>query len=226
MVESDDDDSDLSSGSHDVFDANNDIERYEDLLLRDGLPSTQLPSITTWKYNAFTGRGSAFIGDLKKRVAKEDTHFQLKYNTIDRILFEIAEIELKRSVAIIESDLKERGGSSKITPFTAFAAVCPEEFFILFRSWLKHGVGKKTPENTDLPFCLGDICKFWRCEIIMMSLELSAVSLRQKVSEDEYSTYINLKKLCQMLTNQLLHGKQILGLLHIHPLLLTQLLMI
>ena len=39
MVESDDD-SELSPCSNDVFDTNNDIEQYEDLLLRDGLPST------------------------------------------------------------------------------------------------------------------------------------------------------------------------------------------
>ena len=94
MVESDND-SELSSSSHDVFDTNNDIERYEDLLLRDCLPSTQLPSITAWKYDAFTDRGSEFIGDLKKSVAKEDKSFNLKYNTIDGILFEKAETELK-----------------------------------------------------------------------------------------------------------------------------------
>ena len=140
MVESDDDDSNLSSDSHDVFDANNDIERYEDLLLRDGLPSTQLPSITTWKYNAFTGRGSAFIGDLKKRVPKEDTPFQLKYNNIDRILFEKAKTVLKRSLTIIETNLMKRLDCLNITPFTAFTAVCPEDFFVLFRTWLKPGV--------------------------------------------------------------------------------------
>ena len=48
MVESDND-SELSSYSHDLFDTNDDIERYKDLLLRYGLPSTQLPSITIWK---------------------------------------------------------------------------------------------------------------------------------------------------------------------------------
>ena len=53
MAESDDD-SGLSSCSHYVFDTNYDIEQDEDLLLREGLPSMQLPSITTWKYDAFS----------------------------------------------------------------------------------------------------------------------------------------------------------------------------
>ena len=98
-------------------------------------------------------------------------------------------------MTIIEADLNDRGGSSTVTPFTAFASVCPEEFFVLFRKWLKHGVSKMTSNSNNLPFCLGDICEFWRCEIIMMSLELSAVSLRQKVSENEYSTYIKMKEI-------------------------------
>ena len=190
MVESDDDDgSDLSSCEHDVFDTNNDVEIYEDLQLKDGAPSVQLPSRTTWKYDAFTDRGSEFVGELKKSVAKQDKRFILKYNTIDRVLFDKAKTEFKRSLTIIEADLKERTNSSTITPFTAFASVCPEEFFILFRTWLKHGDSKNTP------FCFGEICEFWRCEIIMMSLELSAVSLRQKVSENEHKTYLKIKEI-------------------------------
>ena len=129
MVESDDDDaSDISSYSHDVFDTDNNIEIFEDLLLRDGVPSVMLPSKTTWKYNAFTERGSEYIGDLKKSVGKEDQPFSLRYNTIDRILFDKAKTEFKRSMTIIEADLNDRGGSSTVTPFTAFASVCPEEF--------------------------------------------------------------------------------------------------
>ena len=151
---------------------------YEDVMLRHGIPSVQLPSKTTWTYNAFTDRGSEYIGDLKKSIAKEDHTFSLRYNTIDRILFDKAKTEFKRSMTIIEADLNDRGGSSTVTPFTAFASVCPEEFFVLFWKWLKHGVPKKKSNSNNLPFCLGDICEFWRCEIIMMSLELSTVSLR------------------------------------------------
>ena len=194
MVESDDD-SELPSYSNDVFDSNTNIERYGDLLLRDDLQSTQLPSITTWKSDAFTDRGSEFIGDLKRSIAKQDKPFTLKYNTIDGISFEKVETKLKRSLSIIEEYLNERGGSSTITPFTAFATVCPEDFFVLFRTWLKHDVSKKMSHNPDLPFGLGKICEFWRCEIIIMSLELSAVSLRQKVSENEYSTYMKIKEI-------------------------------
>ena len=123
MIESDDDDgSDASSYSHDVFETDNNIEIYEDLLLREGFPSVQLPSRTTWKYNAFTDRGSEYIGDLKKIVAKEDEPFTLRYNTIDRMLFDKAKTEFNRSMMIIEADLKDRGGSSTVTPFTAFAS--------------------------------------------------------------------------------------------------------
>ena len=100
MVESDDD-SELSSCSNDVFDSNNDIERYEDLLLRDGLQSTQLPYITTWKHDACTDIGSEFIEDLKKSVANQDKPFTLKYNTVDGLLFEKAKTKLKRSLTII-----------------------------------------------------------------------------------------------------------------------------
>ena len=133
MVESDDDDSlDLSSCSHDVFETDRNIEMYEDLMLRHGIPSVQLPSKTTWKYNAFTDRGSEFIGDLKKSIAKEDHPFNLRYNTIDRILFDKAKTEYKRSMTIIEADLNDRGGSSTVTPFTAFASVSPEEFLSYF----------------------------------------------------------------------------------------------
>ena len=131
MVESDDD-SELLSCSNDVFDSNNDIGQYEDLLLRDGLQSTHLPSIVTWKYDVFTDRGSEFIGNLTRSVAKQDKPFTLKYSTIDRILFEKVETKLKRSLSIIEEYLNERGGSSMITPFTAFAAICSEDFLYYF----------------------------------------------------------------------------------------------
>ena len=133
MVESDDDDSlDLSSCSHDVFETDRNIEMYEDLMLRHGIPSVQLPSKTTWKYNAFTDRGSKFIGDLKKIIAKEDHTFSLRYNTIDRILFDKTKTGYKRSMTIIETALNNRGGMLTVTPFTAFALVCPEEFLSYF----------------------------------------------------------------------------------------------
>ena len=218
MVESDDDDaSDISSYSHDVFDTDNNIEIFEDLLLRDGVPSVMLPSKTTWKYNAFTERGSEYIGDLKKSVGKEDQPFSLRYNTIDRILFDKAKTEFKRSMTIIEADLNDRGGSSKVTPFTAFASVCPEEFFVLFRSWLKHGVPKKKSNNTNLPICLADMCEFWRCEIIMMSLELSAVSLRQKVSENEYNTYMKIKEMMSIADKPASSRKSEIGVASLPP---------
>ena len=127
MAESDDD-SGLSSCSHDVFGINYDIEPYEDLLLREGLPSMQLLSIMTWKYDAFTEKGSQFIGGLKKNIARYNQMSTLAYNKIDAILFEKSGIELNRSMNIIKEDFKERGGSPTITLFTAFASVCPEEF--------------------------------------------------------------------------------------------------
>jgi len=166
MVDSDDDEgSDISSYSHDVFETDNNIEVYEDLLLRDGVPSLQLPSKTTWKYHAFTDRGGKYIGELKRSVAKDDQPFNLRYNTIDRILFDKAKTEFKRSMTIIKANLNNRGGSLTVAPFTAFASVCPEEFFVLFKSWLKHGVPKNKSNTKDLQLCLGDICKFLICEI-------------------------------------------------------------
>ena len=46
--------------------------------MRDGLKSIEIPSTTTWKYNAFTERVSEYIGDLNKSVAKEYQPSSLK----------------------------------------------------------------------------------------------------------------------------------------------------
>ena len=57
----------------------------------------------------------------------------------------------------INAGLKDRGGSDKITLFTAFAAVCPDEFFILFKHWLKLG-----SHRDNVSITLVELCELWR----------------------------------------------------------------
>ena len=127
-----DSDSDTSSYSRDVFDNNDDIEGYKDLMSRNGILSTQLPSIITWIHDAFTDRRSNYIGQLKKNNLKPDTPFILNYNTTNTIIVMKAKTELDCSLKLIRDDTKERGGNSTISPFTTFTDIFPEDYFVLF----------------------------------------------------------------------------------------------
>ena len=127
-----DSDSDTPSYSRDVFDNNDDIEGYKDLMSRNGILSTQLPSIITWIHDAFTDRRSNYIGQLKKNNLKHDTPVILNYNTTNTIIVMKAKTELDCSLKLIRDDTKECGRNSTIAPFTIFTAVRPEEYFVLF----------------------------------------------------------------------------------------------
>ena len=89
-----DSNSEFSSCSCDTFDDNAVNERYKYLMSRNGNPLTHLPAVTAQAYDTFKNRGNTYIGELKKRILKADSPFNLKYNTIDYILFEKAKTKL------------------------------------------------------------------------------------------------------------------------------------
>ena len=122
---------------------------------------------------------STFIGE---------DDLQLRYNNIESILYDKMKVELDRTINVVYQDLHDTGKNSIISPFTAFATVCPKEFFILFHQWLKCGI------TTTAAYSLPEIVEFWRCELIMSSLEVSQKSLKNKVSQNEYGVYELVKK--------------------------------
>ena len=100
--------------------------------------------------------------------------FQFHYNYIDNILYDKLKVELHRTMNAVYQHLHDMGKNSTVSPFAAFAAVCPEEFFVLFHKWLKCG------QTTTLAYSLPEIVEFWRCELILSSRELS-----QKKSKEQ-----------------------------------------
>ena len=177
-----DDDTDSTTSSVDVFADLKEEDPYEieDIFLRDG--TRQQPSNNNWTYQSFSERGCDYSGSLKNSIINEDD-FQLRYNYIENILYDKMKVELDRTMNVVYQDLHDTGKNSTITPFAAFAAVCPEEFFVLFHKWLKCGI------TTTAAYSLPEIVEFWRCELIMSSLELSQKSLKNKVSQNEYGVY-------------------------------------
>ena len=181
-----DDDSNSTTSSFDCFDEFDELEydTMEDIFMRDG--TRQMPSSTSWTYESFSQRGAEYCGTLKSAIIKED-QFHLEYNYVDNILYDKMKIELERTIGMVKQHLHEVGNnSSVVSPFAAFATVCPEEFFIQFHKWLTCG-------NTAIDFSLPEMMEFWRCELIMMSLELSTRSLGTKVSQNEFTAYESVK---------------------------------
>ena len=157
-----DDDSNSTTSSVNVFDEFNggEYERMEDIFIRDGL--RQMPSSTSWTYESFSQRGAEYSGSLKSSIISED-QFHLEYNYVDNILHDKNKIELERKMSMVNQHLHEVTANSDVTPFAAFATVCPEDFFIEFHKWLTCG-------NAAVDFSLPELVDFWRCELIMMSL--------------------------------------------------------
>ena len=157
-----------------------DYDSIEDIFLKQGI--RQQPSSSTWTYESFSERGSEYSGSMKNSIIDEDS-FQFHYNYVDNILYNKMKVELDRTMSAVYENLHNICNNSSVTPFAAFATVCPEDFFVLFHKWLKYS------QTGSLAFSLPEIVEFWRCELIMASLELSQQSLKNKVSQNEYGVY-------------------------------------
>ena len=178
-MECSDDDTDSTTSSIDIFEdiQEDDYDSLGDLFLREG--TRQQPSTTTWTYESFSERGSEYSGSLKNSIIDEED-FQFHCNYVDNILYDKMKVELDRIMSVLYENLHNICNNSSVTPFAAFAAVCPEDFFVLFHKWLKCG------QTRSVAYSLPEIVEFWRCELIMASLELSQQSLKNKVSQNEY----------------------------------------
>ena len=176
-----DDDTNSTTSSVDVFDEfdEEEYDRIENIFIRDGL--RQMPSSTSWTYESFSQRGAEYSGSLKSSIISED-QFHLEYNYIDNILHDKMKVELERTMSMVNQHLHDVSADSHVTSYDAFATVCPEDFFIEFHKWLSCG-------NATVDFSLPELVDFWRCELIMMSFELSSISLKHKVSQNEYTVY-------------------------------------
>ena len=137
-MEYSDDDTDSTTSSVDVFEdmQEDDYDSMEDIFLREG--TRQQPSSSTWTYESFSERGSEYSGSMKNSIIDEDD-FQFHYNYVDNILYEKMKVELDRTMSAVYENLHNICNNSSVTPFAAFAAVCPEDFFVLFHKWLKCG---------------------------------------------------------------------------------------
>ena len=130
-----------SDGSVDIFDDDDDLDKYEDLMLKSGDPCNLFPSANQWTYEAFTQRGGEYAGTMKSIVLNDEHPLQIQYNLVDDILMEKAKIEIPKAVGMVQDSLYENSKTNEVTPFSSFASVCPEDFFTTFRKWLRLGIG-------------------------------------------------------------------------------------
>lgn len=122
-------------------------------------------------------------------IANETTSFVVKHNIFDGLLLEKAKTEI---VCILEKVRKSVFVTDKrqpLSPFQCFSAVCPDQFFPSFRQWRMAGLGDKYLNEDKYRITLANIVEFFLCEIKMMTLELSAVSLERKIVKDDFDTF-------------------------------------
>ena len=145
-----DDDTNSSTSSVDIFEDKDEYDRMENIFIRDGI--RQMPSSTSWTYESFSERGAAYCGSLKSSIITEDK-FHLEYNYVDNILHSKMKVELERTIGMVNQHLHEVTNNAKVSAFSAFATVCPEDFFIQFHKWLTSG-------NVSIDFGLPELVEF------------------------------------------------------------------
>ena len=81
--------------------------------------------------------------------------------------------------------------------FSYFALVCPEGFFLSFQQLITECLVKKYQKNTRYQPSFAELIEFFRCEIIMMSMEIFSATLEGRVVRDDYMQY---KRVCDIMT--------------------------
>ena len=184
-----DDENDISDNNNsNIFD-NSGYDREEDIYLRDGLLKHEVPSKNTWTFESFTQRGGEYTGDMNTRTTPKLSSLELKYNLFDNMLMEIAKLEIPRTLSSVRKSHYVHNHGQFLDAFSCFVSACPDAFFLSFQQWVSEGLGQKNVKSNRYQFLLAELIEFFRCEIIMMSMEISAATLEQRVARDNFMQY-------------------------------------
>ncbi len=97
-------------------------------------------------------------------------------------------MEIRHSLSQVRLSVFGQDLGQEITPIVAFAGAMPEDFLKISKKWLNSGSdacagtcsspcrGAKTPQSHSTGSFL-DIIEFWRCDLIIRVLGLSATEL-------------------------------------------------
>lgn len=190
---------DLSDGSHtdsDVSDSdgNNSIsdqhQREEDINLQDGIIEHNLPRKNDWTFESYSKRGSDYIGNQKLKTDASFKSFKVGYNTMDTMLLSKALEEINQILSSVRKSIFLFDNHQHLSPFSCFAALCPDQLFLSFRQWIIEVHGSKTFHDEKYHLTLSEVVVFFlRCEIIMMEPKILSIGLEKKISKDEFQIY-------------------------------------
>ena len=161
------DDSDGSHSESDISDSEEEIsgeyqsEREEDIILRDGLQKSLLPRKNEWIFESFSKRSSEYIGSQKSTIDSKYDSFRIGYNSFDTILLNKAKSEIQHILSLVRKSIYLRDKKQPLTPFSCFAAICPDQYFLSFRQWLIEGLGPKFFKDDTCHFNLSEIVTFF-----------------------------------------------------------------
>ena len=196
--------SDLSDGSHtdsDVShsDDNNSIsdqhQREEDINLRDGIIEHNLPRKNDWTFESYSKHGCDYIGNQKSKTDASFESFKVGYNTMDTMLLSKALEEINQILSSVRKTIFLFDNHQHLSPFSCFAALCPDQLFLSFRQWIIEGLGSKTFRDEKYHFTLSEVVVYFRCEIIMMESEISSIGLEKKISKDDFQIYKKIRNI-------------------------------
>ena len=161
------DNSDSSHSESDISDSEDEIsgqyqsEREEDIILRDGLQKSLLPRKNEWIFESFSKRSSEYIGSQKSTIDSKYDSFRIGYNSFDTILLNKAKSEIQHILSLVRKSIYLRDKKQPLTPFSCFAAICPDQYFLSFRQWLIEGLGQKILKDDTCHFNLSEIVTFF-----------------------------------------------------------------
>ena len=154
-----------------------------------------LPRKNEWTFDSFSKRSGDYIGNQKSKIDLEFDNFRIAYNSFDIILLNKAKPEIKHILSSVRKSIYLRDEKQELTPFSCFAAICPDQYFLSFRQWLIEGLGSNFFRDDKCHFSLSEIVTFFICELIMMECEISSNGLERKISKNEYKTYSKVRNI-------------------------------
>ena len=164
--------SDLSGNEDDnLFEsAENDCE--EDVFLRGGMLSYEIPSKNSWSFESFSKRGDSYIGEMKLVVNSDISSFSLKYNLFYDIIMDKTKTETSGLLSYVRKVLFMSDRRQKLDAISCFTSVCPDNTFLSFWQCIREGLGDKSFKKEKFHLTFADWIEFFRYEIIMIAFEI------------------------------------------------------
>ena len=138
-----DNESDLSDNEDDNLFESAEYDCEQDIFLRNDMLSHNIPSKKSWSFELFSKRGGGYIGEMKIVIDPALSSFSLKYNIFSNILMYKAKTETSGLLSSVRKALFISDRGQKLDAISCFSAVCPDNFFLSFRQWIREGLGNK-----------------------------------------------------------------------------------